>query len=281
MTNLFPRSSRKARSGAGAVSARCRSRAAAEPDHALGALPRAHGDSHGDRGPLRLRGCGHRRCRGSRRSRWPRRAAVAEHLALRRRARFARRLRKLRRRAGMVLYMWGPGSLRSVGWIAVLVFAMRRPPARALQRHARRSEPTALCGEFLRRHARARRRHRRHVARSISIPRHAAHLRSCADRARLRDRDRASDGVEISDLVGKRVGQRVPREHVLLVFVLGCSSPGCCSAIPGSPDRGSFLYLAAIRSLSPLQEARAAHLVASGGIMASRPPPRQNRDRII
>ncbi len=135
----------------------------------------------------------------------------------------------------IVLYMWGLGSLRSVGWIAVLVFAIcaglrlarfnvmlddpNRPPY-AANFFVGMPAPAGAIVVMLPGLSR--------------IPRHAAHLRARADRARLRGRDRASYGVENSHLVRQAGGLSASRASTCCSYSCSrCSSPGSCSAIPG------------------------------------------------
>ena len=110
---------------------------------------------------------------------------------------------------------------------------LRRAAARALQRHARRSGPAGLGGEFLRRHARAGRRDDRAAAGLLDflgVPR----TRSCR-RSRSLLYVVGIALLMVSKLPtwsGKRVGQRVPREHVLLVFVLAVLFAGLLLSYP-------------------------------------------------
>ena len=69
------------------------------------------------------------------------------------------------------------------------------------------------------------------------------------------------------------MGQRVPREHVLLVFVLAVLFAGLLLSYPWEVlTAGSFLYLAAIPlAYLHYKKLERAHLVASGGVMPQPP----------
>jgi CDP-diacylglycerol--serine O-phosphatidyltransferase len=165
----------------------------------------------------------------------------------------------------MVLYMWGLGTLRSVGWIAVLVFAIcaglrlarfnvmiddpNRPPYAAnffVGMPAPAGAIVVMLPVYLE---------------FLGVPRTFAH----APIALVFVIGIALLMVsKIPTWSGKRVGSRVPREHVLLVSCSRCCSPPSARYPWEVLTGGSFLYLAPFRSLSPLQEARADALRPGG-----------------
>ena len=128
--------------------------AAAEHDHAAGALRRPH------RYPARLRGQarngarGHRVCRGARRHRRPARPVDEGPVEVRRRTRQPCRLHELRLRAGAVPLSLGIVRTRQRGLDRGHgVCDLRGAAPRALQCHDRRSPPADLGGQLLHRRA--------------------------------------------------------------------------------------------------------------------------------
>ena len=151
------------------------------------------GDPAGDRGQARMGGGRDRVRRDARRHRRPRRAHAQGHVALRRRARQPRRLRQFRRRAGADPLFLGPARARQCRLDRRHgVRDLRRAAARALQRDDRRSQPSGLGGEFLRRHAGAGRRDHGAAADLRALPRRAAaRLRGAGDPSSTRWRSRS------------------------------------------------------------------------------------------
>jgi CDP-diacylglycerol---serine O-phosphatidyltransferase len=174
----------------------------------------------------------------------------------------------------MVLYMWGLGTLRSVGWIAVLVFAIcaglrlarfnvmlddpNRPPYAAnffVGIPAPAGAIIVMLPVYLE---------------FLGTPRTFAH----APLALIYVVGIALLMVsKFPTWSGKRVGSRVPREHVLLVFVLAVLFAGLLLSYPWEVLTGaSFLYLAAIPfAYLHYKKLERAHLVAAGGV-TSQPP---------
>ena len=175
----------------------------------------------------------------------------------------------------MVLYMWGLGTLRSVGWIAVLVFAIcaglrlarfnvmlddpNRPPYAAnffVGMPAPAGAIVVMLPVYLE---------------FLGTPRTFAH----APIALVFVIGIALLMVsKIPTWSGKRVGSRVPREHVLLVFVLAVLFAGLLVSYPWEVlTAGSFLYLAAIPlAYFHFKKLEREHVVASGGVIVQPSP---------
>jgi CDP-diacylglycerol---serine O-phosphatidyltransferase len=181
----------------------------------------------------------------------------------------------------IVLYMWGLGTLRSAGWIAVLVFAIcaglrlarfnvmlddpNRPPYAAnffVGMPAPAGAIVVMLPVYLE---------------FLGTPRTFAH----APIALVYVIGIALLMVsKLPTWSGKRVGSRVPREHVLLVFVLAVLFAGLLLSYPWEVLTGaSFLYLAAIPlAYLHYKKLERAQLVASGGV-ASQPPAAEAEQR--
>ena len=181
----------------------------------------------------------------------------------------------------IVLYMWGLGSLRSVGWIAVLVFAIcaglrlarfnvmlddpNRPPY-AANFFVGMPAPAGALVVMLPVYLEFLGTPRTSAQVAIAWPYVVGTLLYVVGIAMLMV-------SKIPTWSGKRVGQRVPREHVLLVFVLAVLFAGLLLSYPWEVLTGaSFLYLAAIPfAYLHYKKLERTHLVASGGVTAQPP----------
>ena len=178
----------------------------------------------------------------------------------------------------IVLYMWGLGSLRSVGWIAVLVFAicagLRLARFNVMLDDPNR--PPYAANFFVGMPAPA-------GAIVVMLPVYLEFLGTprtfAASHAPTRRNFLYVVGIallmvsKIPTWSGKRVGSRVPREHVLLVFVLAVLFAGLLLSYPWEVlTAGSFIYLAAIPlAYLHYKKLERAHLVASGGVTPQPP----------
>jgi len=149
---------------------------------------------------------------------------------------------------GIILYRWGLGDLRNVGWIAVLVFAMCSA-LRLARFNVMLEDPTrpAFAGNFF-----------------VGVPAPAAALIAMEPvYLELLGMPKSMAGSAIAALYvlgvsllmvsriptwsGKRIGARVPREWVLPVFVLVVLFAALLISYPWELlSVGSLLYLAAI-----------------------------------
>jgi len=174
----------------------------------------------------------------------------------------------------IVLYMWGLGSLRSVGWIAVLVFAicagLRLARFNVMLDDPNR--PPYAANFFVGMPAPA-------GALVVMLP---VYLEFLGTPRTFANAPLALLYVVVIALLmvsklptwsGKRVGQRVPREHVLLVFVLAVLFAGLLLSYPWEVLTGAtFVYLAAIPfAYLHYKRLERTHLVASGGVTAQPP----------
>ena len=174
----------------------------------------------------------------------------------------------------IVLYMWGLGSLRSVGWIAVLVFAicagLRLARFNVMLDDPNR--PPYAANFFVGMPAPA-------GAMVVMLPVYLEFLGTPRTFANAPLALLYVIGIallmvsKIPTWSGKRVGQRVPREHVLLVFVLAVLFAGLLLSYTWEVLAvGSFIYLAAIPfAYLHYKKLERTHLVASGGVTAQPP----------
>jgi CDP-diacylglycerol--serine O-phosphatidyltransferase len=174
----------------------------------------------------------------------------------------------------MVLYVWGLGTLRSVGWIAVLVFAicagLRLARFNVMLDDPNR--PPYAANFFVGMPAPA-------GAIVVMLPVYLEFLGTPRTFANAPIALVFVIGIallmvsKIPTWSGKRVGQRVPREHVLLVFVLAVLFAGLLLSYPWEVlTAGSFLYLAAIPfAYLHYKKLERAQLAASGGVIAQPP----------
>jgi CDP-diacylglycerol--serine O-phosphatidyltransferase len=171
----------------------------------------------------------------------------------------------------VVLYAWGLGSLKSVGWIAVLVFAIC-----AALRLARfnvmlddPNRPPYAANFFVGMPAPA-------GAIVVMLPVYLEFLGTPHTIAN--DWLALFYAIGIALLMvsrlptwsGKRVGSRVPREQVILVFVLMVLFTALLVSFPWIVlAGGTVLYLAALPiAFLHYKRLERAHLVAAGGLVA-------------
>jgi CDP-diacylglycerol--serine O-phosphatidyltransferase len=174
----------------------------------------------------------------------------------------------------VVLYAWGLGTLKSVGWIAVLVFAIC-----AALRLARfnvmlddPNRPPYAANFFVGMPAPA-------GAIVVMLPVYLEFFG--VPRTFLNVPMALLYAIGIALLMvsrlptwsGKRMGSRVPRDQVIMVFVLIVLFGALLISYPWEVlSGGTLLYLAAIPfAYMHYRKLERAHLVASGGMMAEPP----------
>jgi CDP-diacylglycerol--serine O-phosphatidyltransferase len=173
-----------------------------------------------------------------------------------------------------VLYAWGLGTLKSVGWIAVLVFAIC-----AALRLARfnvmlddPNRPPYAANFFVGMPAPA-------GAIVVLLPVYLEFLGMPRTIVAIALALLYAMGIAllmISRLPtwsGKRMGSRVPRDQVIMVFVLMVLFAALLISYPWEVLAGGTLpYLAAIPfALAHYRRLERAHMVAAGGIMPQPP----------
>jgi CDP-diacylglycerol--serine O-phosphatidyltransferase len=179
----------------------------------------------------------------------------------------------------VVLYAWGLGTLKSVGWIAVLVFAIC-----AALRLARfnvmlddPNRPPYAANFFVGMPAPA-------GAIVVMLPVYLEFFG--LPRTFLNVPLALLYAIGIALLMvsrlptwsGKRMGARVPRDQVIMVFVLIVLFGALLISYPWEVlSGGTLLYLAAMPfTYMYYRKLERAHLVASGGVMA--PPPAETAE---
>jgi CDP-diacylglycerol--serine O-phosphatidyltransferase len=174
----------------------------------------------------------------------------------------------------VVLYAWGLGSLKSVGWIAVLVFAIcaalrlarfnvmlddpNRPPYAAnffVGMPAPAGAIVVMLPVYLEFFGMPRT--------FVTVP--LALLYAIGIALLMVSR--------LPTWSGKRMGSRVPRDQVIMVFVLIVLFGALLISYPWEVlSGGTLLYLAAIPfAYMHYRKLERAHLVASGGLMPQPP----------